>query len=264
MKNKTFEYGRQLKELLKFKGDIEFHRFFIEYSINQYKSIGGGKNKLGSILVLGANERETEILIKYPFKKIVLSGIVELSEKMKNIIKKDSRMSYVNENIECLSARDKSFDIVYCKESLHHVPRPIIGIYEMLRVCKKAIIFIEPNETFIGNLLDFLSLSSNYEKNQKGNVRHRDNFVYRWRKKDIEKILNSYYLESGYELHLTTCWNSNQQGFRNHRFRDLFIIAMWIMSHFFFSRGNYLNALILPGSNLPSKIKRRSRNENEN
>ena len=32
------------------------------------------------------------------------------------------------------------------KESLHHLPRPIIGLYEMLRVSSKAVVLLEPND----------------------------------------------------------------------------------------------------------------------
>jgi len=48
------------------------------------------------------------------------------------------------ENAEKLSFEDNSFDVVLCKEAFHHFPRPIIALYEMIRVCKSAVILIEP------------------------------------------------------------------------------------------------------------------------
>lgn len=53
---------------------------------------------------------------------------------------------YKEENAEKLSFDDESFDYVMCKESLHHFPRPLIAVYEMLRVAKKGIVLIEPND----------------------------------------------------------------------------------------------------------------------
>jgi SAM-dependent methyltransferase len=47
-----------------------------------------------------------------------------------------------------LSFADDSFDYVLCKESLHHLPRPYHGLYEMLRVASKGVILIEPNGDF--------------------------------------------------------------------------------------------------------------------
>jgi ubiquinone/menaquinone biosynthesis C-methylase UbiE len=54
--------------------------------------------------------------------------------------------AYKTENAEHLSFPDNTFDFVFCKESLHHFPRPFLALYEMFRVCKKGIILIEPND----------------------------------------------------------------------------------------------------------------------
>lgn len=243
----VFRSKRKLKDLLKIKTDFGFHKFFIEYSLNQYSSLF--KDNLGTVLVLGANEKEAKIFPKYSFKKIILSGIQEPSKEFRDLIKKESRMSYVKCNIEKLPFENQSFDLVFCKESLHHLPRPILGLYEMLRICKNASIFIEPNETFIGNILEKLNLASVYEKNQQGNLKFRDNFVYRWKTKEIIKILKSYYLESGWKLYLTTCWISNSPKIMKSKLKNLFIFFGWLTS--LFNNGNYLNVMIIPGSNLP-------------
>ena len=54
--------------------------------------------------------------------------------------------SYCTQNAEALSAADDSYDFVLCKESYHHFPRPPLAFYEMLRVARRAAIFIEPVE----------------------------------------------------------------------------------------------------------------------
>lgn len=51
---------------------------------------------------------------------------------------------YSAENIEALSFGDDSFDWVLCKESYHHLPRPAVGFYEMLRVARVGVALIEP------------------------------------------------------------------------------------------------------------------------
>ena len=50
------------------------------------------------------------------------------------------------ENAESLSFSDEEFDFVLCKESYHHFPRPMVALYEMIRVAKKGVILIEPND----------------------------------------------------------------------------------------------------------------------
>ena len=59
---------------------------------------------------------------------------------------------YQRENAEHLSFPDNSFDFALCKESYHHFPRPMLALYEMLRVARRGVALIEPNEdpVFIG------------------------------------------------------------------------------------------------------------------
>ena len=56
---------------------------------------------------------------------------------------------YRVENAEALSFDDGSFDFVFCKESYHHFPRPIVALYEMIRVSRKGVILIEPNDYLV-------------------------------------------------------------------------------------------------------------------
>lgn len=63
------------------------------------------------------------------------------------LAKEDGFISaYAVENAEKLSFQDSSFDFVLCKESYHHFPRPMLALYEMLRVSKVGVILIEPND----------------------------------------------------------------------------------------------------------------------
>jgi len=49
-------------------------------------------------------------------------------------------------DVEAIPFPDKSVDIVVAKEAFHHWPRPMYGYYEMLRVARKAVLLIEPND----------------------------------------------------------------------------------------------------------------------
>jgi ubiquinone/menaquinone biosynthesis C-methylase UbiE len=53
---------------------------------------------------------------------------------------------YKIENAERMSFEDDEFDFALVKEAYHHFPRPALAVYEMLRVAKKGIILIEPND----------------------------------------------------------------------------------------------------------------------
>ena len=52
--------------------------------------------------------------------------------------------AYRKENAESLSFPADSFDFALCKEAYHHFPRPLMALYEMLRVSKRAAILVEP------------------------------------------------------------------------------------------------------------------------
>ena len=56
---------------------------------------------------------------------------------------------YLELNAENTGLPDSSYDYVLCKEALHHMPRPYLAIYEMLRISRKGICFIEPQDSYI-------------------------------------------------------------------------------------------------------------------
>jgi len=53
---------------------------------------------------------------------------------------------FQKENAESLSFETGSFDVVVCKESYHHFPRPWLAVYEMLRVARVGVVLIEPRD----------------------------------------------------------------------------------------------------------------------
>lgn len=55
---------------------------------------------------------------------------------------------YLELNAEAMDVEDGAFDYVLCKESYHHFPRPPVALYEMLRVSRKAVVLLEPNDLY--------------------------------------------------------------------------------------------------------------------
>ena len=110
------------------------------YKQSNWLSVGNGRYGLDSYRL----KRKFNINV-YP---------TDISENMLKYAKDNNIIKeYGVENIESLSFKDNSFDIIFCKEALHHLPRPIIGIYEMLRVASEAVILIEPiDEPFQTNV----------------------------------------------------------------------------------------------------------------
>jgi ubiquinone/menaquinone biosynthesis C-methylase UbiE len=105
--------------------------------------------------------------------------------------------SFSAENAEKLSFESNTFDYVLCKESYHHFPRPYMAVYEMLRVAKKAIVIIEPQDPiskmpallFITNLLAAIGdkLVGKVWKNR-FSYEPVGNFVYKVSEREFEKL----------------------------------------------------------------------------
>ena len=110
-------------------------------------------------------------------------------------------------NAENLPFAHESFDFVFCKESLHHFPRPMIALYEMLRVAKRGVVLIEPKEgpslqsgrdilkSILKFLLSKLGLSSIMKTRYSGIFAGYTNawepvgnYVYKVSEREIEKV----------------------------------------------------------------------------
>jgi ubiquinone/menaquinone biosynthesis C-methylase UbiE len=72
----------------------------------------------------------------------------DIADTMLKKAKADGYISnFSKENAERLSFADNSFDFALCKESYHHFPRPMLALYEILRVARRGIVLIEPDES---------------------------------------------------------------------------------------------------------------------
>lgn len=84
------------------------------------------------------------------------------------------------EDNESMSYADDTFDYSFVAASLHHLPQPLKGVYELLRVSRKGLIFIEPNDSWLTRLATRMKLATEYEVS--------GNYVYRFSQRDIYKI----------------------------------------------------------------------------
>ena len=86
---------------------------------------------------------------------------------------------YGLENAENLSFADNCFDYVLCKESLHHMARPYLALYEMVRVARLAAVIIEPQ----CQMIDLPVI-----KNAKPHYEDDGNYVYGISKSELTKL----------------------------------------------------------------------------
>ena len=102
------------------------------------------------------------------------------------------------ENAEALSFEDNSFHYSFCKEAYHHFPRPYAAIYEMLRVSKEAIVFVEPHDWLPApiprRILQLVknglkrSIGSRIPHPDEGNYEEIGNYVYNIGEREFQKV----------------------------------------------------------------------------
>ncbi|RYE55706.1 MAG: class I SAM-dependent methyltransferase, partial [Sphingobacteriales bacterium] len=103
---------------------------------------------------------------------------------------------YAAENAERLSFAGGQFDYVLCKESYHHFPRPYAAMYEMIRVARKGVVIIEPQDPvskmpallFITNMLASRASLLNKAWKNRFSYEPVGNFVYKVSEREFEKF----------------------------------------------------------------------------
>ena len=131
---------------------------------------------------------------------------------------------FSKQNAEKLDFESNSFDYVLIKETLHHLPRPWLAIYESFRVCKKGVIIIEPNDPYpysnilriffikLKNLLKRF-LSKKVYKDEYG-FEEVGNFIYTINMRELEKFLLG--------IHKTDIASSN---LNDHHFKNIEFVS---------------------------------------
>ena len=117
------------------------------------------------------------------------------------ILSELSKEGYIDEyrieNVENISLENNSIEYVFCKEAFHHFPQAYLGLYEMLRVSKKGIVFIEPLDIltkmplllFLKNVLDrFNPNLINKIWKKRFSWETVGNYVFKISEREVEKI----------------------------------------------------------------------------
>src|SRR5208282_1156787 len=126
------------------------------------------------MLVLGGGQEDVDILTACGVKQLVMSNI------------NSPGLALDAENI---ALPDESYDAVFAHAVLHHCRSPHKAVGEMVRVARKHVFFLEPNDSWALRLLVRLSVSFPYELAAvaahdyvEGGMRNGPipNYIYRW------------------------------------------------------------------------------------
>jgi SAM-dependent methyltransferase len=141
------------------------------------------------VLVLGGGQEDLDILTACGFKQIVMSNIGSDGLAL---------------DAEDIALPDDSYAVVFAHAVLHHCRSPHKAVGEMVRVAKKHVFFLEPNDSGVLRLLVRLKLSFPYELAAvvahdyvEGGMRNGPipNYIYRWTGHEVEKCVAAYHPE---------------------------------------------------------------------
>lgn len=149
------------------------------------------------LVVCGGIGGEGTVLANMGFRSVTVSDISENAIQVCQL--RDSRLETKVMNAENLDIPDESYDLVLVQDGLHHLPRPVLGLTEMIRVSKKAVMMIEPHAGIVANLL-----GKEWEDHG-GTV----NYVFRWNKLMLEQAVKSYVFQMPCQIEVIRLWNHN-------------------------------------------------------
>ncbi|MFC3573658.1 class I SAM-dependent methyltransferase [Streptomyces yaanensis] len=138
------------------------------------------------------------LLRRYGFQDVTIS---DLSGEALNMSRQlDPTLKTAQANAEnMVEIPDASYDLVVVQDGLHHLPRPVLGFTEMLRVARRAVIVIEPAESLVGTLI-----GTEWEEHGEA-----VNYVFRWSGSTLKQATLSYLLRSGATVLPYRLWDHN-------------------------------------------------------
>lgn len=144
---------------------------------------GEGLDTWSSLVVCGGAGGEGTYLANRGIRDVTVS---DFSPKaLHHCEQRDPRLETRVLDAEALDLSDESYDLVLVQDGLHHLPRPTLGLTEMLRVARRAVVVIEPHSGLVARLL-----GREWER-----IGEAVNYVFRWDERLLEQTVRSYLLE---------------------------------------------------------------------
>lgn len=147
------------------------------------------EDKNASILVGAGDMKDKKIFEKLGYTNVVISNILNFEDNF-------SPYSFRQENAECFSFPDETFDYAIIHAGVHHTRLPHKTLTEMYRVAIKGVLIFEGHDSLLIRITQKLGLTQEYEvaENSTCGVNGTDvpNYIFRWTRREVEKTIKSY------------------------------------------------------------------------
>ncbi|HTF24322.1 MAG TPA: methyltransferase domain-containing protein [Candidatus Limnocylindria bacterium] len=204
-----------MTQAVKLEGSEKSRDQFLAVFLRHLKTCHIDTNE--KLLVIGGSWQDVELLIGAGFKDITLSNFqLELEEDAHSNLSVKVKLLAID--VEQVDLPDGSFDYVFAHEVLHHCRSPHRALCEMLRVARKHVVVLEPNDSFSMRVLTWAGFSFPHEifsvvyhGYASGGVRDScvPNFIYRWSAHELCKTVSSYLAEYEFLVHMYPYWDFN-------------------------------------------------------
>jgi SAM-dependent methyltransferase len=170
-----------------------------------------------NVLIVGGSYEDAEILRNIGFRRMTLSNYQDLAN-FKAPYMEGVELSALNADAEEMQIADGFYDLVLAHEVLHHCRSPHRALLEMLRVSRRHVIILEPNDSLLMRAFVKLRFSFPYElpaviyhNFQAGGVRNSciPNYIYRWSAREIYQTVASFMPEAEFGLYIRRYWDFN-------------------------------------------------------
>lgn len=180
-----WDYHHTSDPLTRYLRDRRLHR-----ALNELDKRGKLDRARQSVLIVcGGVGGEGTFLANQSFADVTVS---DLGEKALELCRRfDERLKTRVLNAEDISeVPDGSYDLVVVQDGLHHLPNPVLGFTEMLRVARTAAVVIEPHSGLVAR-----AIGRRWEV-----CGEAVNFVFRWNRNIFEQVTRSYLLREDTEV----------------------------------------------------------------
>lgn len=131
-------------------------------------SIAGLRNQLrgrGVLTVCGGSGMDAEYLAAFGARVISSDISLGAARRAKERARRKSvDITPIVADVERLPFRNRTVDVVYVHDGLHHLERPFAGLEEMIRVASLAISLTEPARAVATKLAIAIGLAAEYEE----------------------------------------------------------------------------------------------------
>jgi len=167
------------------------------------------------VLIVGGSAADEQLLRQVGFKDILNSNLPTDMDRL-NGEEASADTKHLALDAEQMDLPSDSYDLVFASEVLHHCSSPHHALCEMLRVSRRYVVFMEPNDSAAMNALVRMNFSFPYElpaviahDYQSGGLRDSQipNFIYRWSRHEVVKTVSSCIPERMFSVRAHPYWD---------------------------------------------------------